>query len=262
MLDGISPHNRGLAYGDGLFETMRVQGRNIPLLSRHMERLTAGLQRLGIPMPDRSLESFLLDCCRDTDAGVLKLVVTRGEGGRGYLPPEDVDPVIIVSLHPLPSYPADFCRDGLAIGVSSLRIGKNPLLAGMKHLNRLEQVLIRKDLHDAGFIEGLVLNEEDLVVEGAFSNIFVIADDTLMTPLLHSAGVAGVLRGWLLENAPLMGLATVELNLDLPSLLAAEEIFLCNSVNGLWPVTSLGARQWAIGRWTRALQQAYATLLD
>lgn len=260
IVDGVSPFNRGLAYGDGLFETMRVHAGGIPLLPRHLNRLDVGLRRLGIPHQERSWHLFLLDCCRELDAGVLKLIVTRGEGGRGFLPPPAGTPVIIISLHPLPHYDIDYAEHGIAIGVSPVRLGKNPLLAGMKHLNRLEQVLIRQALDGAGFIEGVVLDADDLVVEGAFSNICIVSGNVLKTPLLNSAGVAGVMREWVLEQGPSLGLDVSECELRLADVLAADEVFLCNSINGLWPVTAIDKQQKQIGRWTRALQNSLARL--
>lgn len=233
---------------------MRVHAGSIPLWPRHWRRLTTDLQRLSIPAPTAELHVFLLDCCRGVEGGLLKLIVTRGEGGRGYLPSETAEPVIIVSLHPLPYYETDYSRAGISIGISSLRLGHSSLLAGMKHLNRLEQVLVRQHLQVAGYLEGIVLDQDDLVVEAAFSNICIVADNVLKTPLLDNAGVAGVMRGWILENAATQGLSAVECPLTLAEVLRADEVFLCNSVNGLWPVTAIENQIFSIGRFTRALQ--------
>lgn len=259
-VDAVSPFNRGLAYGDGLFETMRVKGGKIPLLPFHWRRLEHGLGRLGIPAPDASLQSFLLDASREVEQGVLKLIVTRGEGGRGYLPAVGSKPVQIVSLHPLPVYDVDYAHQGIDIGISCLRLGKNPMLAGLKHLNRLEQVLVRQSLSEAGYIEGVVLDVGDLVIEGAFSNICVITRNLIRTPLLDAAGVSGVMRAWLSENASTLGLVWRECELRLEDVLASEEVFLCNSINGLWPVTAIESQRFAIGPTTRVLQQAVASI--
>lgn len=260
VVDGVSPFNRGLAYGDGLFETMRVKSGGIPLLPFHWRRLQQGLGRLGISEPGASLQTFLLDACRDLEQGVLKLIVTRGQGGRGYLPPANAEPVQIVSLHPLPHYEQDHARVGIDIGISQRRLGNNPLLAGLKHLNRLEQVLVRQSLAEAGYVEGLVLDVGDLVIEGAFSNICVITGDLIRTPALSSAGVSGVMRAWLSENVQAHGFAWQECELRLQDVLMSEEVFLCNSINGLWPVTAIEGRRFAIGPSTRVLQQALASI--
>ncbi len=260
VVDGVSVFDRGLAYGDGLFETMRVHQGRIPLLSLHWRRLEAGLSRLNISLPlPEMLQSFLLDCSASTESGVLKLIVTRGEGGRGYLPPPQAESVQIVSLHSLPVYEHDYGQ-GIDIGVSRIRLGRNPLLAGLKHLNRLEQVLIRQSLQSAGFLEGVVLDIDDLVIEGAFSNICIVSGNVLLTPILEAAGVAGVMRSWVLENAPALGLPCRECDLRLEDVLAADEVFLCNSVSGLWPVTAIERRRYDAGPWTRTLQKALAAI--
>lgn len=261
LVECVSPANRGLAYGDGLFETMRVQAGNIPLLQRHWQRLTTDLQRLSIPAPGIELLAFLSECCRGISSGVLKLIVTRGEGGRGYLPAETAEPVIVVSLHALPHYEVDFALSGIAIGLARLRLGHSAMLAGLKHLNRLEQVLVRQDLHRMGHLEGVVLDQDDFVVEAAFSNIFMVSENCLQTPALDRAGVAGVMRGWIVESAPSLGLSVTECRLTLPELLKADEVFLCNSVNGLWPVIAIENQAFNIGSCTRALQNEFARQL-
>lgn len=236
---------------------MRVQAGNIPLLERHWRRLTTDLQRLSIPVPAVDLLAFLSECCRGTSIGVLKLIVTRGEGGRGYLPAETAEPVIIISLHPLPCYDVDFALTGIAIGVARLRLGHSAMLAGMKHLNRLEQVLVRQDLQVTGYLEGVVLDQDDFVVEAAFSNICMISGNCLKTPILDRAGVAGILRGWIMDNAPSLGLSATECRLTLPELLAADEVFLSNSVNGVWPVIAIENQVFSIGSYTRSLQNEF-----
>lgn len=238
---------------------MRVQAGNIPLLQRHWRRLTTDLLRLSIPVPGDALLAFLLECCRGVSSGVLKLIVMRGEqGGRGYLPCETAEPVIVISLYPFPGYESDYAGMGIGIGVSRLRLGHCPVLAGMKHLNRLEQVLVRQDLHAMGYLEGVVLDQDDFVVEAAFSNICTVSGKLLKTPILDRAGVAGVMRGWVMENAPFLGLSPSECRLTLPDIMAADEVFLCNSVNGLWPVIAIDHQGFSIGSATRALQDEFA----
>lgn len=263
FLECVSPFNRGLAYGDGLFETMRVCAGKVPLLQQHLDRLSAGLIRLDIPFSPDTLIPFFNECCRGVDQAVLKLIVVRGEGGRGYLPADDALPVVIISRHALPVYAENYAASGLSIGISTIRLARNSLLAGLKHLNRLEQVLVRKQLHQAGFIEGVVLDTSDFVVEASFSNICMVSKGVLVTPALHSAGVAGVMRGWVLDHARRVGLPAAEDDIRLADILRAEEVFLCNSVNGIWPVTAIADRQWAaIGSMTRNIQCEVASLFQ
>lgn len=255
--EGVSPASRGLAYGDGLFETMRVHDSAIPLLTRHLARLTSGLKRLSIPAPELDLTDFLVGCCGNTPKAVLKLIVTRGSGGRGYLPDPDAPSQLIASLFPFPHFDVDYAQAGISVGISGLRAGSNPLLAGLKHLNRLEQVLIRMDLHSAGFMEGLVLDSEDFVIEGVSSNIGIWRGNTLATPSLDSAGVAGVARGWALEQATAIGYSVSEQKLRLDDIWSADEVFLCNSINGFWPVASIAGRAIKTGSKTRLLQEKW-----
>lgn len=256
----ISPFDRGIAYGDGLFETMRVVDGLIPLRGLHCDRLAQGLHRLDINVNWSSLNQLIDNCCVSQPSAVFKLVVTRGVAARGYLPPSNSVPTVIASLHALNDLDSPYTTQGIGLGVSSIRLGKNASLAGLKHLNRLEQVLVRQDLHKAGFVEGVVLDCDELVIEGAFSNIFAVSGNILMTPSLQFSGVAGIMRQWLIALAQKQGREVQECKLTLQDLLNVDELFLCNSVYGIWPVTSLGGKHWQPGPLTRSFQQEVEVL--
>ena len=233
---GIDPGNRGLAYGDGLFETMRVHRGAAPLWPRHLARLREGAERLGIALPATGfVEARIAETAAGCDAGVAKLLLARGGGGRGYAPEADAQPVWMLSLHPLPPpQPA-----GLRLHWCETRLALQPALAGIKHCNRLEQVLARAEAARAGCDEGLVLDCEEHVVGATSANLLLFRDGRWWTPFAPLSGVAGVLRGWLLEQ----GLAEYAL-VDKAQAESVEALALCNAVRGILPVASLGAREW------------------
>lgn len=236
-VDAVSPANRGLAYGDGLFETMRVHGGALPLWPRHLARLRTGAQRLGIPLPDPAfIEARIAEVSGGVDAGVLKLLLTRGDGGRGYAPPVDAQPAWVLALHPLPPVSAASLR----LHACETRLAIQPALAGLKHCNRLEQVLARIEVERAGCDEGLMLDSEGRVVSATSANLLAYRDGRWLTPPVTRCGVAGVLRGWLLAQ----GLVE-EAELAPGEVEAADALALCNAVRGILPVSLLGARNWA-----------------
>lgn len=236
-IESLAITNRGLNYGDGLFETMRVHRGALPLWPRHRARLQEGAARLGIVLPDSSfIQARIEECIANVDAGVLKLLVTRGDGGRGYAPPADVDPVWALSLHPLPQA----VSTGLRLHVCETRLALQPALAGIKHCNRLEQVLARLEVQRAGCDEGLMRNTESHPVCATSANLLVHRNGRWWTPQVNACGVAGVLCGWLLERGLV---ATAELSME--DLTSADALALCNAVRGILPVSNLGARTWA-----------------
>ncbi len=250
--DDLNATDRGLQYGDGLFETFRVHCGKPQFWQLHCQRLQYGCQALHIPFPDESLlKQEALSFCQGKDNAVLKLIVTRGSGGRGYRPPEHSEPTRLFSLHPFPDYPAQFYTQGITVRLCQTRLGINPLLAGFKHLNRLEQVLARSEWTEPSIQEGLLLDLQGHLIEGTMSNLFLVKNKILMTPLLDQCGIKGVIRQWVLET----GLAVEERRLDLTDLQQADEVFVCNSIIGIWPVTRLGDRQWPVGPITVQLQQ-------
>lgn len=234
---GVTAANRGLAYGDGLFETMRVHRGALPLWPRHLARLRDGAQRLGIGLPDMAfIEARMAEMIGGVDACVLKLLLTRGDGGRGYAPPADAQPVWQLSLHPLPAMPTA----GLRLHACELRLAIQPALAGIKHCNRLEQVLARIEVARASCDEGVLQDSEGRVVCATAANLLAHRNGRWLTPPVARCGVAGVLRGWLLAQ----GLVE-EAELTAGEVEDADALALCNAVRGILPVSLLGARNWA-----------------
>lgn len=250
---GIDPGNRGLAYGDGVFETLRVHRGGLPLWPRHLARLRDGAGRLGIAMPALDfVEARIADTIAGCDAGVLKLLLTRGEGGRGYAPPVDVDPVWMLSLHPLPAANPS----GLRLHWCETRLAAQPALAGIKHCNRLEQVLARAEAERAGCDDGVMQDMAGNIVCATSANLLLLREGRWLTPRIDGCGVAGVLRGWLLEQ----GLVE-QARLSPEEVESADALALCNAVRGILPVASLRMRTWtrhpAVGELQERLAMAY-----
>ncbi|WGS84483.1 aminodeoxychorismate lyase [Methylomonas sp. UP202] len=254
----IDPADRGLQYGDGLFETLEVrQGRPL-FLDRHLRRLASGCRRLMIPMPDAGLlEAEALSFAAGREAAVLKLIVTRGCGGRGYRQPDVIQPTRLFSLHPYPDYPAHYQTDGIVADFCRQRLSSNATLAGIKHLNRLEQVLARAEWSDDSRQEGLMLDVQNYVVEGTMSNLFIVKSGVLLTPALTDCGVAGIVREWSLAFAAAEGLPSVEAAITVDQVLAADEVFVTNSVIGIWPVRRLAGQDFPVGQVTQRICAAY-----
>ena len=252
----IDVSDRGLAYGHGVFETLRVIDGEPVFLDAHLQRLELGMKRLFIPDAG-VIDAIRLDVAaiaRDAPVdAIVKIIVTAGTGPRGYKPLKDSHPVRIVSCDPY--HPRLLLAEqGIKVRLCATRLSINADLAGIKHLNRLEQVLAAAEIGDE-FNEGLMLDTEGYLVEGIYSNLFLVLDGALVTPLLDRSGVEGIMRAKILEWAP----ATVVRRIVASELERATEAFMCNSVYGIHPITTLVvADQTQLlprGPMTRALQE-------
>lgn len=255
--EDLSFLDRGLHYGDGLFETLAIWHDDALCVRHHLQRLAHGCQVLGIPGPDMAtLQQEIATMAVGVRRGVLKLIVTRGNAGRGYAPPDDVTPTRILSLHPWVEHPSWYWSQGIVAHQCQVRLARNPLLAGLKHLNRLEQVLARRECQVYSCPEGIMLDNAGWVIEGTMSNLFLARDGQLITPRLNHCGVAGVMRQVILEllDSKLKIPAKIRA-IRLPAVAAAEELFVCNSLVGIWPVQRLGSRTYPVGPITRQLQR-------
>lgn len=259
---GLAVDDRGLAYGDGLFETLRVADGQIPLLARHLARLREGCGRLAIPLDEPLLRQELDAFGQQLGRGVCKLILTRGRGQRGYAPPRPAAPQRLLQGAPLPAYPAENRERGVRLFPCVTRLAEQPRLAGLKHLNRLEQVLARSEWQSADYAEGLMRDMSGRIVEGVFSNLFLVRDGVLLTASLERCGVAGVMRAELLARASAAGWPVEVRDLADVDLAEADEVFLCNSLYGIWPVVALESRGWPVGPLTRTLQGWLAPLMD
>jgi len=255
--DTVPATDRGLLYGDGLFETIRFVGSTAPLWSRHMRRLALGCERLRLPAPDPALLwQEAATVTRGMAEAVVRITLTRGTGARGYAMPADPCVTRIVAAFALPALEAAPYRDGLRLHLCETRLAEQPLLAGLKHLNRLEQVLARAEWNDPAMAEGLLCDMHGHAISATAANLFAVVDGVPVTPALERCGVAGVLRAELLEALPRVEVR----DLPLAECLRASELFLSSSVRGILPVQAVADKVFAPGPVARAMQSHWREL--
>ncbi len=236
--ESLSILDRGLQFGDGLFETIAVVGGRPALWSRHLQRLALGCRRLGIPPPDETLlEKEARSLIGEHQLAVLKIIITRGCSRRGYKPPQEQAPTRILELFPWQG--PDSAPRSFDLRICRQRLGDQPGYAGLKHLNRLEQVLAQRELAGG---EGLMLDREGFVVSGTMSNLFLLMDDELLTPPIDRCGIAGVVRELVLDTARAAGRSVREQRIRRQALEGAQALFLTNSLMGIVPAASLEGR--------------------
>lgn len=261
LIDGrpetrIDVRDRGLQYGDGLFETIAVRDGRVRRLEAHLHRLERGCTSLAFTCPPLEVIAAELRQLADGQArAVLKLIVTRGSGSRGYRPPAVPTPVRILWRDPWPEYPEAWQEQGVQVRFCRSVLGDNPALAGIKHLNRLEQVLARAEWSNPEFAEGLMLDVRGAVVCGTMTNVFAVTGGVLRTPRLDRCGVLGTMRQTVIALARTMGMDVEETELRPDDVLGADELFLTNALIGIWPVRQLEQRGFEMGPVVRRLQQ-------
>ncbi|HAI97836.1 MAG: aminodeoxychorismate lyase [Cycloclasticus sp.] len=232
----INSSDRGFQYGDGLFETILVEANAVCYLTEHLQRLKRGCRVLGFPpIDDQLIEREINQIVANNQNGVIKILLSRGIGERGFQPPKDPEITRVVSFAPTDAGVSKSLRC-VDLFLCHTRLSRQPLLAGIKHLNQLERILARQELANFESAEGLMLDVDDNVIEGTMSNLFIAVNDVLMTPLLDNAGVEGVIRQRLIEQAAKEGIECREVELTLEELQSADEIFMTNS---LMPVRSV-----------------------
>lgn len=248
--------DRGLAYGDGVFRTLRLRGGKSQAWPHHYRKLEHDCAALAIPCPGEALlRSEIARVAEQEPDGVAKVIVTRGAGQRGYAIPSSVQPTRIVMSFPLPAYYADPDRAGVKARICTLRLAHQPALAGIKHLNRLENVLARSEWDDPQVAEGFMLDACENVIGGTMTNVFMVENGALVTPELTRAGVAGVTRERILKHAAESGAACRVEQIAVERLLRADEVFVVNSVIGVWPVRDLAGKIWRAGAYTARVKR-------
>jgi len=291
----ISVLDRGFQYGDGLFETLQIFDGEVLHWQRHIRRLSQGCGRLAIPMPEHEkLRSESAQLSSGVSQGTLKITVTRGVGGRGYSAKGNLEATRVVAVFPAEEFPANIFpkshwQQGVNVRLCHTRLAHNVALAGIKHLNRLEQVLARAEWDTPNIAEGLMLDNNNNVIEGTMSNVFCIktvlnkkrvnhtyersamnntatekgqegdtvgGETTLFTPDLSRCGVAGITRERILDMATQLNIPVCITDLTLDDLEQASEVFLSNSLIGIWPVRHFMARDYSVGPVTQRLSAA------
>jgi 4-amino-4-deoxychorismate lyase len=256
----ISVLDRGFAYGDGFFETCRVYKNKIHLWDLHLKRLVYTAERLAITLDPGQLQLWIDNLLQQTpslDNAILKIQITRGTGARGYAVTGSASPTIVLFLSPTNTLLTQQWIDGVSVRICEFQLSESSALAGLKHLNRLENILARAEWKDE-YAEGLLFNQQGYLIEGTMSNIFLIKDGQLITPDLSRAGVAGVMRENIITKiSSKLKIECQQKNIVLDDLLNANEIFICNSLIGIWPVNQLDAdviSTFTPGKMTRELQ--------
>ena len=253
--DSLPADDRGLAYGDGVFETVLVRQGSARFLDAHLARLSLGCTRLAIAAtPSMQLRAEIdAAVAMAPPLAVLKIIVTRGSAKRrGYAPQGDETARRLVSLWPTPERRTEL-DDGVDLRVASIRLGENPALAGIKHLNRLENVLAAAESTRHGTFESLLLDASGTVVSGSMSNVFLVRAGGVATPSVDRSGVAGVMRGIVLRECAALGIAAVETRLTLDDLFSADEAFITNARIGVVPVRCVGEHSFDMNPLTKRL---------
>lgn len=249
----ISIRDRGLLYGDGVFRTFIASRGKAQQWTLHYRKLHHDCAALGITCPDEALLATELNgLLTQHPDGVVKVIVTRGEGTRGYAPPAGAMATHLWDISPLPYYPADWTTHGIKARLCQLRLCHKQRLAGIKHLNRLENVLAAAEWSDAkpesqspdsGIAEGLMLDTAGNVIGGTRNNLFLVSHGKLTTPDLSRCGVAGVQRDRVMAWAAQHKMPLQVRNIGLDEVLRADELFVVNSVIGLWSIRELEQRR-------------------
>jgi 4-amino-4-deoxychorismate lyase len=247
-----SPRDRGLQFGDGLFETMlSVDGRLVEL-DRHWRRLQDGCRRLGIECPV-SQDEVAAAARAPFPRAVVKLIVTRGASDRGYRCPPSLAANWALFVDQAPQYPAAARDGGVAVKVCRARVSiEDGQLAGIKHLNRLPQVMARREWSDE-YHDGLMMDPDGHFIEGCANNLFIVAGGVLKTPDLSRSGVHGVMRERVLEHAEATGIPTRVCVLEWDDLAQADEVFLTNAIYGITPVGSIEGHRYSANTLTARL---------
>ena len=254
--DTLGAADRGLAYGDGVFRTLAIRGGQPLSWTRHYRKLARDCDAVSIPCPaEGALRDELARLAAHEPDCAAKIIVTRGAGQRGYAALSEVPPTRIVMSCALPRHPAEFAQSGVKVHLCSLRLGFQPALAGVKHLNRLENVLARSEWSDPDIAEGLLFDGEGNVVGGTMTNLFIVERDALATPDLSRCGVAGVTRDRVIEAAASHRIACRVERIGLGRVLQAQEVLLVNSLIGAWQVRAMGNKAWAQGTLVASVRQ-------
>lgn len=249
----VDPGDRGFMYGDGVFRTILVRGGRALNWARHFRLFEHDCGRIGLACPSEFRLREEIGRVAPGEA-IVKIIVTRGASGRGYAFDEAVEPTRVVAAYPAPETAGRTGETGVRVRRCDLRLATQPRLAGVKSLNRLENVLARAEWRDPEIAEGLLADGEGRLIEATSSNVFLATGGRLITPDLSRCGVNGTQRERVLDLARGNSIACEVRDVDLAELGAADEVFLTNSIIGVRPVTAFDEVRWAPGPVARRLQ--------
>lgn len=256
-LRGVDPDDRGFQYGDGVFETIAVRNGEPRLWPHHMRRLRHACKRLGFEGPpplEPHVDAALEGTREDSHHCIIKVIVTAGAGQRGYARPMPSRTETFIGVFPAATTNRPAYIKGVATILCETRLAVGSPLAGIKTLNRLEQVLARSECAPTGAYEGLTLDAEGRLICGTMSNVFLVRNQSLVTPALHRCGVEGVMRQFVMETC-----GDVEVrDLTFEDLADADEVFITNSQIGAVPVHRCDDLRWKVGSVTRSVMRQLA----
>ena len=236
----ITIADRAFQYGDGCFTTMAYRNGHLEFFDAHIERLKFACKTLHIDFDKWSeLESCIVDPLQSNTEYVVKVMITRGEGGRGYSPEGALNPNFIISHHSIPSHYTLWQTKGITLTISPITLANQPLLAGIKHLNRLEQVLVKHALAQTKYDDAVVCDTQQQIIETSVANLFWYKDNVWFTADLSGSGVEGVMRNQILAIMQQNGMQCQVVKQDVSILFSAQELFVCNSLMFVVPVLSL-----------------------
>ena len=255
--------DRGIQYGDGLFETLAIRKGERRLWSLHSERLARGCKALSIAMPnEQELADGIAHAIHSSDvpAGycIVKIIVTAGASRRGYGRTTSTSPTVLFGAFASAPPPASYYQDGIETMICQTRLAMHSPTAGLKTLNRIEQVLARSELLDQKLFEGLTMDADGHVICGTMSNVFFVSEQSISTPPVDDCGVAGVMRAHVIASLAEAGQNINIEKLDLVDLDAVDEVFVSNSQFGVLPVASCGTMRWGVGEVTRNVMTCMA----
>lgn len=240
LQETVVARDRAVQFGDGCFTTARILGGKVVSQDAHLSRLKAGCERLLIPNVDwDALADEMQRAAATRSVGVLKAILSRGTGGRGYSAQDCEQPTRMIFLSAYPAHYQRLQQTGATLALSTVRLGKNPRLAGIKHLNRLEQVLIRTELDQTGADEALVLDSDGSLVECCAANLFWRKGEAVFTPDLSQCGVSGIQRQKVIQRLHVLGMPVREVSLPVQTLADAEEVFITNALMPVLPVKQI-----------------------
>ena len=251
----ISPFDRGFSYGDGIFRTLKIVNGLPQHWPQHYQKLVADCAVIGIVCPSAELlmsdflQLFAVDATLNEAAtdkvAVAKIIITRGESKRGYAPPAITTPMRVILKSAMRQYANVNYIEGVSLHVCETRLATQPKLAGIKHLNRLENVMARMEWQDESHFDGLMLDQQGNVIECTMSNIFARFNDTLITPDLSQCGVAGITRQAIIGLSDPLNLKIEITQLSLQHLIEADEVIICNSLYGVFQVCNILNNIWS-----------------
>lgn len=263
--DQIPVSDRGFQYGDGVFETIGILNNRPLFWGEHIKRLHKGCQRLGIsPPPDAKVLLSQVQALCDNhphSSAIIKIFITRGQGLRGYQFSRGNAPTRVVTIHHWSGFDTNLVHNGILARICETRLSMNSALAGIKHMNRLENILARAEWNNSDVKEGIMLDTQGHVIEGVMSNIFIIHNNCILTPDLSQSGVTGIMRQVVLQLLEEMAMKIRITSISLDQLLESDEIFCCNSLMPIWPIKKIDHHVFSID-FSRQITARLKTIIE